>query len=212
MVSDGEFVYVANQQFDPKTGEIEESFRPFEYWYSPRNSNYTNPQGNTKTPYLASGKVGMLEATWTRLPLALRKNIHDLSYRGVHAQLLAFSPESIFGYQLTQDRKTRMFSSVLSVKRNSQLLTTKIPTSKRLLALISTERSLVAAGTKSTSGGEFGKKGAPHNVLSFLSPDDLQSISEVTLPASPVYNGLAAAQGRLYVCTDDGVIHCFQGR
>ena len=230
MVSDGQNVYVANQQIDPETGEVEEQFRPFEYFYWPRNWNYLEPDENTRTSYLASGKVSMLESTWTTLPLALRKNIHDLSYQGVHAQLLAFSPNSIFGYQVSLDRETRVHKAMLFGRGPSEVWSEEVPMTTRLLGLASTENALFAVGVakreveeekkdgdKDKKKEEKSKKIEHHNILWTIPPFEgvdpgKYKDFEIELPAAPVYNGVAAAGGRLYVCTEDGNVVCYEGK
>jgi outer membrane protein assembly factor BamB len=226
VVTDGEYVYVSNQQLHPKTGEFEEGLRPLRYWYSPRNSNYQLSNRNMKTPYLASGKVSMLEATWTRLPLALRKNIHTLAYKGVHAQMLAFSPDSVFGYHIVMDRDTRRHTGTLFGKGSADGWEKEVPMETRLLALVSTGDRLFAAGTADRavevevekSEEKAVSRTEHHNILWSLPAQigDESAIDEVTneleLPAAPVYNGLAAAHGRLYVVTDDGEVLCYQGK
>jgi len=54
-----------------------------------------------------------------------------------------------------------------------------------------------------------GKAGA---VLRAVSADDGRKLAEYRLDAPPVFDGMAAAGGRLYVATADGKVVCFAGR
>lgn len=46
-------------------------------------------------------------------------------------------------------------------------------------------------------------------MLSACKKTDGETLWEYALPAPPVFNGLAAAAGRLYVAMQDGSIACF---
>lgn len=49
-------------------------------------------------------------------------------------------------------------------------------------------------------------------MLYTLSADDGKKLSECKLTSPPVWNGLAAAQGRLYMAARDGRLVCFEGK
>jgi outer membrane protein assembly factor BamB len=55
----------------------------------------------------------------------------------------------------------------------------------------------------------LGKRGA---MLWAVSPADGSRLAEVKLDAPPVWDGMAAANGRLYLATTDGKVRCFAGR
>ena len=48
-------------------------------------------------------------------------------------------------------------------------------------------------------------------LLRAVATADGKTIAENRLEAPPVYDGLAAAQGRLFVSTTDGAVRCFAG-
>ena len=41
-----------------------------------------------------------------------------------------------------------------------------------------------------------------------MAKDDGKRLAEHKLNGPPVFDGMAAARGRLYVCTMDGAVHC----
>jgi len=51
-----------------------------------------------------------------------------------------------------------------------------------------------------------GKEGV---VLAAISTDDGKTLSEHKLPASPVYDGMSAAGGRLYISLQNGDVVCW---
>ena len=55
----------------------------------------------------------------------------------------------------------------------------------------------------------LGKKGA---LLWAVATADGKKLAEYKLDSVPVFNGMAAANGRLYLVTKDGKILCFTGR
>jgi hypothetical protein len=82
-----------------------------------------------------------------------------------------------------------------------------------VLAGEGTEQRLFVAGAKGdwviSQDAYEGKLG---NVLRIISPDDGRTISEQPIPALPVFDGLSAARGNLYLSSTDGSIACFGGR
>jgi len=79
-------------------------------------------------------------------------------------------------------------------------------------AMVLAGRMLFVAGPKGdwiNSADVFeGRKGIS---LSALSASDGKVISEVALPALPVFDGLAAAYGQLFLSDEKGVVTCFAG-
>ena len=55
--------------------------------------------------YLRGGPAGLLEASWTRIPLGLRKSIQTWSHGDSTGQLLAFAPGSVWGYDTNSTGK-----------------------------------------------------------------------------------------------------------
>lgn len=181
LVSSGEALCVAGYELDWKTGAVR-----------PKNRAAT---------YLRGGMAGLLEASWTRLPIALRKSIQTWTYGEASGQLLAFGPESVYGYYATEGRTPRKQPDDLLFATGDRSWKVKIASPLQIEALILTRDLLWVAGTgnreqRQTGGG----------LVRGLDRADGKTIAEVRLTASPVYDGLAAAYGRLFVVTEDG--HC----
>ena len=87
-----------------------------------------------------------------------------------------------------------------------------IQTRGMLLAGEGTEGRLFVVGAKGdwviSKDAYDGKLG---NVLRVISPNDGNTISEQPIPAPPVFDGLSAARGNLYLSFTDGSISCFSG-
>ncbi len=52
-----------------------------------------------------------------------------------------------------------------------------------------------------------GKRGA---LLQVVSAQDGRKLNELTLEACPIFDGLAAAKGKLFVSMMDGTVVCFE--
>jgi len=85
----------------------------------------------------------------------------------------------------------------------------------RITAMVRAGQTLFAAGSpdvvdpKDPHGAWEGRKGG---VLAAFAAADGRKLAEYKLTAPPVWDGLAAANGRLYVATMDGKITCLAGR
>lgn len=81
----------------------------------------------------------------------------------------------------------------------------------RIRAMVRTGKALFAAGPPDACGPEDpagaleGRKGA---VLMAFNPDDGDVLFQCKLEAPPVFDGLAAAHGRLFLSTTDGSVIC----
>ena len=82
----------------------------------------------------------------------------------------------------------------------------------RVRAMVAARGQLVVAGPPDVVGdkdplGAFeGRKGA---VVRTMATEDGKQIAEYKLDSPPVFNGMAAAGGRLYLVTVDGKVRCF---
>ena len=91
-----------------------------------------------------------------------------------------------------------------------QIFSGRIPI--RIGAMVATDDLLFVAGApdvvdpEDPLGAFEGRKGG---VLVGVDSAGGQRFRQHTLPAPPVFNGLAAAAGRLYVAMQDGSIACF---
>jgi hypothetical protein len=63
------------------------------------------------------------------------------------------------------------------------------------------------ADTRDAWGAIEGRKGGR---LLAMSTADGRTLSSMKLDSPPVDDGLAAARGRLFMCTRDGMVRCFR--
>ena len=84
----------------------------------------------------------------------------------------------------------------------------------RIRAMVRTGKVLFAAGPpdlcdpEDPAGALEGRKGA---VLLAFDPNDGRKLTEYELAAPPVFDGLSAANGRLYLSATDGSVTCLSG-
>ena len=117
LVAEKEHVFLSNWQFDPDTGQ-----------HATSNSN----------SHLRGGKVGLLEASWVRHDLALRKNIQTWSAGGVAGQLLAFSKHESVRYEA--ESRTLAFEGQAAWKWS-------VPQPAQITALVLTRSHVVVGGS-----------------------------------------------------------------
>lgn len=85
----------------------------------------------------------------------------------------------------------------------------------RVRAMVRTGRVLFAAGTPDVCGPDDptgaleGRKGA---VLMAFDPADGKKLAQTDVTWSPVFDGMIAADGRLYISTTNGRIVCYGGK
>ena len=85
----------------------------------------------------------------------------------------------------------------------------------RVTAMTRAGTTLFAAGTpdvldKADPYAPY--RGARGGLLRAIDADSGRTLAEYQLPAAPVYDGLAAAGGKLYIATIDGKVTCFAGK
>ncbi|NOZ24409.1 MAG: PQQ-binding-like beta-propeller repeat protein [Planctomycetes bacterium] len=82
----------------------------------------------------------------------------------------------------------------------------------RIRAMVATDDLLFTAGPpdvvdpKDPLGAFEGRKGG---ILNVIDTSNGKTLSELKLPAPPVFNGAAAARGRLYLTMEDGSVACY---
>ena len=178
MVGDGKSLYLLRKEIDPKTGEV----KPVE----------------KEERFLTGGQLGLLEATWTRNSRILRKNIQSWRYGGVAGQILAFSKKGIASYTAARGR-IEFHPRAAGFEGWS----VRTPPPMQVEAMVLTRKSLFVAGP--SDGLDRKGKGG---FLWGLSIAGGKKTAEMKLAAPPVFDGLAAAYGRLYVSTQDGKLLC----
>lgn len=69
--------------------------------------------------------------------------------------------------------------------------------------------AMILAGDKLVVGGVVDGRNPKDGVIWILSVSDGKKLKEIGLDSPPVYEGMTAAYGRVYVSTADGRLLCF---
>ena len=77
---------------------------------------------------------------------------------------------------------------------------------RQVEALIRAGETVLAAGPE-----DYRKAPGTRGFVLRLAEDG-QLLQELEIESPPVYEGMAVAEGRLYIVTQDGVVRCFAGR
>ncbi len=173
LVAGEEDVFLSNWRFDPQTGE-----------HARASSN----------SHLRGGKVGLLEASWLKHNLALRKNIQTWTAQDAAGQLLAFSRNEMVGYEAQ--------SRTLTFKGQSTW-SHSVPKPAQVTSLILTKSHVVAAGSRDRQA-----QLAP-GILWLLGRQDGKVTKTIELPAEAVFDGLAASRNQVFVSSQNGRLYCF---
>jgi outer membrane protein assembly factor BamB len=158
--------------------------------------------GNQRTiaedaQHLRGGKVGLLEASWTKLDLALRKQIQDWTANGCAGQLLAFDEKQCFGYRTTEDGEALLFGE------GPFAWTQPVDAPRQIRALAATSDFVLIAG----SNQRFVE--AEGGFLHIHRAKNGSKTAEMALPSAPVFDGLAVARGKIYISLQDGSLISF---
>jgi outer membrane protein assembly factor BamB len=207
LVADDEYVYMRDQTFDGGTlGKPKD-------WRGHR--------------HLLAADGGLLDGTWI--------NAAYWKYGNVIAQLLVFDGQTVFGVQAVRKLEWksyshdvftpgrdgyRVFSAIVGAgaggkgRRKKKRAPRprwdkKVPVRPR--ALLLARRHLFLAGAPDVAAQEdpwAAFEGRDKGVLYVLSREDGSKVAEYQLPAAPVYDGLAAAGGRLFLTLTNGSVIC----
>ncbi|MCR9201649.1 MAG: PQQ-binding-like beta-propeller repeat protein [Planctomycetaceae bacterium] len=178
-IADQNSVYLANWKFDPATG------------FGAPAADSTHLQG---------GKAGLLESSWRKHDLAIRKNIQTWTAQGMAGQLLVWSPHAQAAFDAETGALTIRHATV-DEPRQLQLS----PQEQITAMAITPEVLIIAGGTDRTDAGQPG----------FLRLIDLRTghiRHSERLPAEAGFDSLAVADGRLFVCAQNGTILSFETR
>jgi len=183
LVGDGESVFLSNLRLDPATGASE-------------------LLDSKTTVHLRGGKMGLLEASWTDVDLALRKDMHDWNAHETTGQLLSFAPTSpavgrsafaVNGFRLSESGQAELFSSASEWRK-------PLDQPKQIHAMVIAGDSLVVAGANRRDGST--------GFLMVISRTDGKTLSELPLAGAPVFDGIAVAQNRIFVALQSGDLVC----
>lgn len=173
LVAGEESVFLSNWQFDARTGAQRKS------------ENHAALRG---------GKVGLLEASWMKHDLALRKNIQTWTAGDVAGQLLAFSQRGSVRYEAPS--RTLAFQGKTAWKR-------AVPKPAQVTALMLTGSHVVVGGSRDRQAE------LPGGMLWLIDKRDGAIVSTAQLRAEVSFDGLAVARGRIFASTRDGRLLCF---
>jgi len=146
---------------------------------------------------LSGGKAGLLETSWFDYDLALRKSIHTWTACGEQGQLLAFDGSRVFGYHVPEEEPAQLFAA------GGQPWSTEVAVPRQIRAIACGKSHLVVAGA--VARFDPGQGG----FLELRNGATGETVAERSLPAAPVLDGLALANGRVYVSLADGQLLAF---
>lgn len=175
LVADEKDVFLSNWRFDSRSGD--------------------NQQAEAESPHLQGGKVGLLEASWSKHDLALRKDIQTWTAQGISGQLLAFNKDWKASY-------TAETNSLL-MESNGRQFAIEIPAGEQITALALTDSHLLYGGgndRSDESAGGFIK------VYDFASK---QTVASAQLSSEVVLDGIAVSKQSILVSTQDGILTNF---
>lgn len=169
LIADRGNVVLANCVFDPATGE----------------QTYPNDDLN----HLMGGKVGLLEASWTRHDLALRKSIQTWTANGHSGQLLAFGDGDTVAYRAESNEVTL---------EGDTSWTVQLPRPEQVTGLaLTVHHVVIGIGSDRRNGLAPGR-------VQLLDRSTGTIVASQPLSAEPVFDGLAVVDGRVLVSTLDG--------
>ena len=147
--------------------------------------------------HLRGGKVGLLEASWTRHDLANRKDIQTWTARGVSGQLLAFGPHAVASWNAE--------NAELSLNAKEQF-TYSLQGNEQITAMAMGNNYLVVAGSKDRSQPTKGGFLRSINIGTGQIDDDLD------LPVEPIFDGLSLTERGILVSLIDGKLVFLEGK
>ena len=212
LVSNGRHIYMRSMRFSP------EDIRQHEVTRGGR--------------YLLANDGGLLDGTWF--------NSTFWRYGGTPAQMLVFDGKEVYGVRAYRKFVTKsyphdifttgkggyqLFAGAVGgaelgarkrrrrAARPADRWTVSLPV--RAQAMVLTGQRLYLAGSPDTVDETDPWAALEHRkggVLGVFSRNDGEKMAEYTLASAPVYDGMAAARGRLYLSTTDGKVLCLDGK
>ena len=196
LVSADKFVLMGRLKFDPVNGRMSMAARTDEFFCS----------GNAR-----SGRgLAPLGFLYDRNDVARRSSYHNMryeltfwSYRGVKGLLLAFSGDTVFGVTGKRggssqwDLFARSLAGAGKDSKPGPSWSVKVPAGS-VQAILPSGDTLFVAGAARDGG-----------LLTSYSAADGRRAGALHFDDSPVFDGLAATGGRLYVSTRTGKVFCF---
>jgi len=200
LTSDDQYVYLRDMVLDKRGG--------------------SQPKGN---PHLLT-LTGFLDDSWahrsywifgTHCSVATGCSRRDRNL--VSGRLLVFDRANIYGY----GRKTYHWSNQLQdgayrlfgVKRGDGTAQWAKPVPVRVLAMVLADKVLFVAGLPAETGnGPEGRDKNQEALLMAISATDGTELARYRLDSAPVFDGMAVANGRLYLSLENGQVLCMAGQ
>ncbi len=180
-------VQMASWEFDAKTGDHREA----------------------KEGRLQGGRLGLLNDAWYERPIALRKNLQLwTTTEGVSGQTLAYRNDASCVFhacsKVSGGTGEMSGNALLSGRSGSRKWDLKMPLGVQLQSLVLTPDRIYAAGVVRDED-----PGSPREqFLRIHALGDGKLLDETPLDGPPVHDGLAVANGRVYVATENGRLIC----
>jgi len=127
----------------------------------------------------------------------------------IFGRLLVFNESKIYGYGRSQVHWSNQLQDgpyrLFCVGRDEGTALWQKPLPIQVWAMVLTDKALFVAGPALDVEGESGKKKA---MLMAISASDGAELTKYPLDSPPIFDGMAAAYGRLYVSMTDGSLIC----
>ncbi|GAI17179.1 unnamed protein product [marine sediment metagenome] len=198
--SDDQYVYLRDMVLDKRGGRQEKG----------------NPHLFTLT--------GFLDGSWPHrsywifgLRCSLSTGCSGRDRNLISGRLLVFNKPMIYGYgrakihwsNQLQDGAYRLFA--IDSDQGAEQWTKKIALQVR--AMLLADKVLFVAGLRADAGdGPVGRDESRGALLMAVSASDGTELAQYRLDSSPVFDGMAAANGRLYLSLENGQVLCMAGR
>ncbi len=204
LVSGGDSVYLMDQRIDAQSGEV--SSVDFDVERFRGRGHIRMPEGAC---YLRSGKMGFLNAAWTNMELALRKHQTNWSRGDSVGEIMVFNEDVTFSFQIDGVQwawpHTRG-GGVVEARQNGTedaIWFFQINAPKQVEAMLLTENMLFIAGPKDRT------KPKGKGFFRAIDAADGSVKTKFDLRKAPVYDGMCAAYGRIFITLKDGAVLCF---
>jgi outer membrane protein assembly factor BamB len=181
-------IQMASYRFDAKTGESHDA----------------------REALLRGGRLGILNDAWYQRPIAMRKNLQQWQATGqASAQMMAYHPqatcgflacESVAGSDGKMSGDAKLFVRSAKGREDWSL---KMPNKARLRGMAITPDRAYVAGLLPAQNGK-----SLDYVVQAYSLADGSLLNETKIGSQPVHDGLAIADGRVYVSLQDGRLIC----
>lgn len=215
LVTDGTDVYLMDQRIDTQTGEATK-VEGFDYMVrgaSRAGWGISFPEG---VRYLRGAKIGLLDTAWTRQIHAIRKGQQTWRWGESEGEIMAFTDETAYAFLIDAWPEENPIWGVPVTQGGGRIVarnagadspewSVELPAPAQIEAMVVTENAIIMAGPEDRSAPE----GAAF--LRVLARDTGREITQMPLPVAPVHDGLAAANGSVFVVLRDGRVVRFDG-